>query len=223
MSGILLSYPRCGNSWLRFCVEAISKKPTSPNNTYIQEMRNFIRIDSQESVLEKAHTLFEFGIDGLTYKQNKTVYHNTKLILLLRNYKECIMRQNNNYEDSILPKQKRFNYMENIIEFETWPKENGLVVYYEDLIVNPKTVLKQCIDFLKLNGDGIDEFIDKHDHYKQKSIEVYDKLMGSSSKGKDLSFHSDKKSKEFLKQWDNKIKEKHLDMFNKYLIRYEEK
>lgn len=218
---ILLSYPRCGNSWFRFCVEAISGRPTYPDSDYVMDLRNNLNIKGTY-VLRKEHGLYDKdNIDKVPVVQDNNIFHKVKLIFLLRNYKECLIRQNKDYNTVIIGKSKGpYNYMENIKEFDKWPDDKKLLIYYENLLTNPKNELLKCVNFLDLNEEKLDDFMSKFDFYKQKSIEVYDLKYGSASKGKDLLYHSKMRKKEKMKVWDEEIEKHHPKMFEKYLKRY---
>jgi len=220
---ILLSYPRCANSWLRFCIENISHRPTYPDNDYIKEIRKHINV-SGDYILRKEHSLYEKDRIYGKVATNKDVYNKSKLILLLRNYKECVIKQKQDYNDVILGQNKSpYNYMENINEYHKWPRDKKLLIYYEDLIMNPKKELLKCVKFLNLKEKNLNFFMDKYDFYKKISVESYDlnTQKGSSTKGEHLRYHSINSGIDF-KEWDDKIIEKHSDLFNKYLIRYKE-
>ena len=73
---ILLSFPRSGNSWLRYCIESLSNQKTQglggrPHDIgrgIIPELR-----DSSKPILYKRHTTDEINT-------------NDRLIFLIRNY-----------------------------------------------------------------------------------------------------------------------------------------
>ena len=76
----LVSYNHSGNTWVRYCVEYITKKPTYGHRKYSISQRalNFLDIDVEaHPVLIKRHTL-----DGITDQDN--------FILLLRDPRDCI-------------------------------------------------------------------------------------------------------------------------------------
>lgn len=232
---VLLSYPRSGNSWLRFCIEAISQQPSYPDSDYIQHLRQYIKITNQRYVLRKEHSLYDDS-DGILYNdvdgylpiaKDKKIYRKEKLILLLRNYKECLVRQVADISD-LVPEERdyinsnhRFNYVENIIEYDAWPESIRLLIYYEDLIIHPQKTLKKCVDFLGLNDTSLNNFMQQYEFYWNKSIIAYDNYYGSATKGKHMISHSCTWSKEKSILWDNKIKANHNDLFEKYLKRYE--
>lgn len=222
---ILLSYSRCANSWLRFCIEAISGQPTYPDNDYIKELRNNITVKG-DYILRKEHSLDDtYNEECVCIIDNNDIYHKQKLIFLLRNYKECIIKQEGTYNDAIVGKQEgQYNYMENLIEYDKWPDDKKLLVYYETLIVNPNYVLNECVKFLDLNVDKANEFIDNYTYYKDLSIKSYDNNteMGSSTKGKGCKHHSKILTKEQHKEWDDNIRKHNPEMFDKYLSIYKE-
>lgn len=220
---ILLSYPRCGNSWLRFCIEAISEQPSYPDSEYIKSLRNIVEVKGNY-ILRKEHSLDDpLNLDKVSVIDSP-MYKNLKLILLLRNYKECIIRQGNDYNDAILGKHKgKYNYMGNIHQFDLWTKEKRLLIYYEDLLTHPEKELRKIVAFMGLDENKLNSFMEKYEYYRDSSIQAYHTLQDpSASKGKDLLYHSRQRPKERMKEWDERIKESHPDMFEKYLKRYAE-
>jgi hypothetical protein len=162
-----------------------------------------------------------------------------KLILILRNYKECILRQlkssyvnNKNPQKELLKLVEKNeglfrSYMEKIEVFESWKNpETKYLVYYEDLIINPEKVITRLLEFVGDDPSNLDEVIDNYDYFKQKSLESYNrghKLVGTSSYGDKALHHSKKISKSLLQKIDNSANEQYPRLFNKYLLRYKEK
>lgn len=220
---ILLSYPRCGNSWLRFCIEVISGQPTWPESKYIVGLRDYVDIKNEEYILRKDHSLYDKdNYENIAIANNSELYRKLQLILLLRNYKECILRQMSPsiYEQGLF--YDRYNFMENINEFDNWPENLRLLIYYEELIQDPHNTLIKCADFLKLSHEKVDKFMENYDKYKELSLDSYENNQGdmSHTRGETLIHHSNSLTAEQAHEWDEKIKEKYPNLFAKYLTRY---
>jgi len=114
---------------------------------------------------------------------------------------------------------------------------NALIIKYENFMENPFFELNRAIDFMKESslvtsedvGDlknNLRILIENIEYHKIASINKY-KISGhlplSYKKDNKYNFHSSKCRKEFLVEIDNILKNKNLELFNKYLSDYEEK
>jgi len=109
----------------------------------------------------------------------------------------------------------------------------ALLVKYEDFIRDPFSELGRVIDFMGENAlassaqtdrfrNNLDKIIDNIEHHKDASINRY-KALGHSATSYGREFtHSEECTKEFLMQVDSVLKNKNSDLFNKYLLDYEE-
>ena len=96
------------------------------------DKNSLTKINNNEIILEKAHKM----LNG-----DEKIFNN--MILLLRNYKEAIPRhQPGNLKKGI----DHYNLiLKNYSNF----KGNKMVLYYEDLIIEPKKTLESILFFLK--------------------------------------------------------------------------
>ena len=46
MTNFLVSYPRSGNTWMRYCVELLSNQPTTSKPTHLATQPNIIKEDA---------------------------------------------------------------------------------------------------------------------------------------------------------------------------------
>src|SRR5271156_688199 len=131
----LLSYYRSGNSWLRYCLEWITQRPSVTSNMHgpIGWLAEF-SIDVRKAPIHRAHN-----------KHQTKIYHDKqeplppsptvdKLILILRNPHETIARENEWL--TLLQRKSPLahiirSYFENIEFFETWPSDTRLLIHYE--------------------------------------------------------------------------------------------
>lgn len=199
MENILLSYPRSGNHLVRFFIELLSEIPTygcGENENDIEIYKNVFP--------EKV----PFNISGFDKKDCYIKYHeppsqSNKLILIIRNPNEVLLRHNN-YE---LIWDCYETYFKNI---DYYNNHNGkkLLLYYEDIITNKHKFINTLYDFLDVNK------IEK----KNYALSNIDKLYDLSSKGTNRCWgginsnsndHYYKKIPESIKeQFDNYINDK---------------
>jgi len=222
---ILLSYPRSGNTFFRNAIEYITNRRTYPNSKSSLEFREKNNLKNMgKYILYKEHSLYDKANDFKKAIVNcENIYHKGKLIFLLRNYKEILIRQHSHSKNIELlfhdnPKKQIFNYMENLIEYDKWPEKNKLLIYYEDLITKPIEIFKETMMFLNIKDD-IEPFIKNYNSIFDSSIKAYGE---NASSGKETIYHSKHLTDEQKKSFDKKIKNKYPKLFDKYLCRYKE-
>lgn len=210
-SPLLISYSRCGTNWVLHMIEFMSqgKVPRGMDK-------------NGPFVVDRAHMGFKV-ING--YK---------KAILLLRDYKECIVRhhgvetvQSSDIE-SFLNKTSGSQppnwYIKNIESFERF-KGDKHVVYYEDLIQYPQESISSLASFLGLPGDLAKAYIDQIESFSNQSLSEYQALGHTTethNNRENLKFHQQKLSGEELETFDSYFKSQlqRKGLFEKYLSRY---
>lgn len=220
----LLSYPRSGNTWLRYCIEFLSKKPTANpksklagGNSICQVIPNMGVDLNAASICSKSH--------------NTTDINNRhKIIVLVRDYKESIVRHYN-----ILPKKQIYqtflketsgkkrtgvDYIK-ILEFFDEFEGEKILIYYEDLILNPSDSILKVLDFLEIDHLYVKEFFKKYKFHHSQGLKSYHG--GSFTKGaaNKLKAHQNSLSSTTLAKMTNSLKTNHKYIFDKYLKRYE--
>jgi hypothetical protein len=269
---LLLSYPKSGNTWARYIAETISDRPTIgydvklpirhdyhnsldhpiysrinifgdhwSNNDARQKFNTFI---NNENILLKRHTWDD--------KEAHTKNAYTKLILIVRNYKECLLRNDVHIERlyctqctdvdkgefcdrSPLLKtghsrychhahKEVYIYLDNIERFDEH-KGPKLLIYYENLLMNPKDVIYKLTTFFNWQMEKADKFVSELQLHEQSSVKHY--IWGAESAvQKDPYWHSSKKLNEdptMLYQVDVVMRHKAGALYSKYLERYAEK
>jgi len=192
MDNLLLSFPRSGNTWVRYFLEFITKRPTS-----MKEVS-----DCQEGV-DKKDTIGVPGVDVrkkcIAIKRHRGDNHwddfnkdNTKLILLVRDWREACLRH-------LTPEQKKIKsevercasgYIHCLKFFDDFKGEK-ILVHYEDLILSPRDSMDRIVDFLSIERN--DDYVDFWNNFeKHRSFSVKSYPAGSFTKGvKDnLKMHS---------------------------------
>ena len=231
----LLSFPRSGNTWVRYCVEYLTKYPTTScqSSIYPEEWpialkeRNSLNslINGIEGVKEenphilvKKHTIFS------------TEINNYPIILLIRNYKECLIRNYgvNRAREYIFSnvQDENTSYLDMLKYFDKW-ENNKILFYYEDILLNPKSFIFSLSNFFRISDKKlIRDFIENIDFHKSIGIKCYQNINQNSitkgNKNKTI-FHSNVLSIKEKIKWDNEIEKKDPYLFNKYLKRYSEK
>ena len=203
MENILLSYPRSGNHLVRFFIELLSEIPTygcGENENDIEIYKNVFP--------EKV----PFNISGFDKKDCYIKYHeppsqSNKLILIIRNPNEVLLRHNN-YEliwDSYETYFKNIDYYNN-------HKGKKLLLHYEDIIANKYNFINTLYDFLDINN------IEK----KNYVLSNIDKLYDLSSKGKNRSWGgvNSNSNDYYYKKIPESIKEEFDNYINDKLIKY---
>lgn len=206
----LVSYPRSGNTWIRYCLENLTGNRTVGYGN---------ATEFEPSILKHTRDLPPWLI-----KKHETegINKEDKIILVIRNYKEVLIRQlGKNF--NLLERGKdtgRFKYF-GLIDFYDKHKGAKHLVYYEDIISYPKETIKKILSFLEfnINKKDLDNFFDNLEKHKQYSLNLYS---DSKTQGNDLIYHSSILSLEEKKEWDRYIEKNFENIFTKYLIKYKE-
>lgn len=232
---VLLSFPQSGNTWLRYCLEALTGRPTLHRYTSQPRLNDFLflwpiawetnfELDPNKTLIEKMHQVKE----TMLHNRNETIYLNPDLdtlIFILRNPKETIARVEYASFDLLLEGVCKAYYphrlyFENLAFFDSWPAERRYLIYYEDLITHPRETLAGILAFLHESDERLDQFIQDYQQHKQKSLSLYP---NPTSRGSDPLFHSKKLSAAYRKQVDIWIAQAYPELWNKYLERYGER
>lgn len=199
---LLLSYPRSGNTWLRYCVEKLTDKKTTyalfppfyfGNDNDLEKFGivsmdsdSLTEVKSNKVILEKTH----FWKDEFNEVFNEK--KENRLILLIRDYRECLPRHAHFNKNIYLNESKKFN--ENLKIYDKL-NLNKILIYYEDLILKTKETLSKILFFLnEYDEKKLNLFIESLDHHRSESINIYDKTEKSFTKGENLHSHKSKLS-----------------------------
>lgn len=205
----LISYPRSGNTWLRYCVEYLTTRPTNgligvinPNDKLQQPL---IHKDKTNYILYKKHFWDDISKDD-------------NVIVIVRDPIECFVRHNQAHRglSTDVFKQQMKVYMGILENYHNFEGE-GLLCYYEELITDPENCLMNTLSLLGHHKYEVRRFCDRLDEHKIKALQHYPK---SQSKGKDLNFHSKKLNKKRIDYFKTLIKQTYPLMTNTYLNRY---
>jgi hypothetical protein len=198
---ILLSNSKSGSTWLRFCIEFLSQRPTvgwGPNQNTLAiinlplfsqiEYEKFNGFINRKAILAKTHEAGDIEM---------FVSEPSKLVLLLRNYKELICRPDQaqkHFPDSFeeyIPSNKEIkdriernalpiieSYAEKLEFYDNFEGKK-LIVFYEDLIKDFKSVMIDMINFLELGDLGhsnLERILEDFSDFKNLGISSYKNL-----------------------------------------------
>lgn len=225
----LLSYPRSGNTWLRYCLEFLTKRPSFSRNGLYYAMQQPLawsagfELDMRKAPIEKVHARHE--IMPCNSKLPPVDMKTDKLIFIVRNPKETIARFEHKTFEQLLQSNGAGKgyaakiYFENFAVYEQWESATRMLVYYEDLLQNPREELEKLLIFLGEQSVRIDDFISEYEQHKAKAKKIYkDTVHGSN----DVLFHSKKLSQNYKQQIDAWVAKAYPDLWRNYLIRYSE-
>jgi len=223
MVNVLLSYPRSGNTWVRYVLEYTSLQPT--HTGLIKDINN--------SDLKK-NAVGDKYINGLDCKKqaicvkrhytDKKWDHwdsNDSFILLVRDYRECILKHVKPVDRIEERFKKEAEWYINLLKFYDKYSGSKLLIYYEDVMHYPEREFEKIIKFWNINNTRFNSFLKKYDEHKIKILKHYhgDKAFRYSSLGKKLKMHQSMAPKKMVLQIENFII-LHKGIYNKYLIRY---
>jgi len=149
---VLISYPKSGSNWIRYCIEFLTQKPTQGAVKRLIDGNS----DINNIVLRRTH-------------KKITVNDSDCIIFLIRNPIELYLRKsvtNNNFE---------WNELYSLYDFfETNKSKNNIrLLYYEDLIKNFSGLSKLINNFYELDlVNNIDEFNDNIEYHRQNSLMI---------------------------------------------------
>jgi hypothetical protein len=180
---LLLSFPKSGSNWVRYCVEhfsgrrtpgkarrnvLVSEGPTVFDRMHFVDKRDrnrFMRARASQGLEDYDHA-DKTGLHGWlsTWRKDRRVRQVTgrRLLLLLRSHYESFGR------NRLLAPEDMSGYLGNIRVFEACPRDK-LLIYYHDL-VSDLAAMGRILDFLEIPHDfaGFDV-----EHHRRRSLELY--------------------------------------------------
>lgn len=224
----LLSFPRSGNTWTRYVLEFLTGRPSGEIPQLMSAelrgeyhhmnsplgLRFHFPLDFDKEPLVKEHSLSDPRM-----LQRKDI----KLLLVLRNYRECIISHGRGMEGLkgyLRPWGKL--YIENLQLFDSWDEKLRLLVYYEDLRKNPEREFRRMAIFLGDDvGDRMSEFMANYSEHKKACLALYEKdAKPSVTKGDSDTYYSEQLQKIQIDQINRYIEKLDPYIFQKYLLRY---
>lgn len=214
MSGVncLISYPRSGNTLIRFLIEYITERIVIDYNGNIPNSAiEYLSFDKLNVIPKNPPILRKFHLvdDKLNEKEK---IGDSKITLIIRDYYECIVSHSKRgCPDSLETQIKKYC---DLIRYYDWSKNQGCVIYYEDLVDIEKQpqVIKQVLESNQiLDLPNWDRYLENIFELNNISKEGYNKIYKAVKK--------DYENKDLFTQGIKFNIGNHL--FKKYLSRYE--
>ncbi len=229
-----LSFPKSGTNLALGLIQALTHKPYlaiqekwTPSKENLN--RANIDINTKKSPMFRTHGRHKkelVFLDRLDQNRNK-------LIMILRNPKECIVRfckySEEEFLSSVLNNKGGFPlFISNLQAFDSWKNnQTKLIVYYEDLIKNPRAFAITVLEFLGESQYLLEDVILDYEKISSKILSSYqsqwEKEKRLFSGGDQEIFHSRNFSKVNMKKIDSHLEEQYPILWSKYLHRYQTK
>lgn len=226
-SEFLLTFPISGTNLTIGSIQAITRKPvllikkqwrvSHPGVNRLELDLNFDKL-----VLYRTHIGGGF-FDKINQDKNK-------LLVVLRNYKECIPRacqySEAEFKHAVLSEEGGFcHYIRNLRCFDRWKNpDTKLLIYYEDLILDLRGNVEKILQFLGEDITQMDQVFEDEKSFREKLIQLYRKQCpvkdAWSSGGDKLIYHSRNFKNESLIEMDVHIQKNYPNLWKKYLKRY---
>lgn len=232
----LLTTPRSGTNFFQVTLQHLIKMPIRLRNQCFMDpdqckILNFVNEDLDFTKL----TLYTGHEIRLLSKINPK---NNKLIMILRDYKEnlstMLYRRLKEKSKSItyndidfgtlvleeILQKKGFEYFDRLSLLDKWKNKTKLLVFYEDLVKNPKEVFSKVLSFLGEDCDICNEF--DFEMLRELVLSTYrpQPPVGSVTEGKDLQFYSNLMGIDMASEINRVVSIKYPKLWSKYLSRY---
>ena len=224
----LLSYPTSGNTWCRYCLEFLTKRPTLwkynegehilSTNCPLGNMFDLGTVMDNDPIwkVHDRHMMEDMG----TFDPEQEV-----LLLLVINIKEAVTRHEGIPDTEQSLQETCFTYFDALRLYDEWHPDRRLLIYYEDLILQPVNTFKKIIAFLGHESDYIQEFMQHYETHRQNCIYLYyAQSRTPMTKGNYILYHSRKISPRKRKWIDKTVAKLYPNLWNTYIKdRYSEK
>lgn len=215
---ILLSYPRSGNHLVRFFIELLSETPTFGNDSnekdieiYKNNFSEFIPFNIDENK--------KYSKNNCYCKKHKAPKKpSRKIIFIIRNPKEVLLRQSN-YEMNIDGKKYSFNSYFDLIDYYLQSKGKKLILFYEDILNNKIEFIEKLYDFLCIDNIEKKNYVIKNiDKLWNLSLNATGRSWKGNLSNNKINFYYDKIPKNIKKEFDIYIdkKIKFYPILNRY-------
>ncbi len=181
----ILTVQHSGSMWSLYSLHTMTKREIGDCNFYGPEKHIPIRdwhrfyhynagIDQTKDRIYFAHSIERFNNAKLPLNKE-----NDKLLIVLRNFKECFssLRISPNQLIEILSKPKRNVFLQNLVNnlnlYESWSPENRLLVYYEDLLVRPQETFESMLAWLGEDSQSVHDYMQDLDTHKANCLHLY--------------------------------------------------
>ncbi len=232
---LFLSHPKSGTRWGLYCICTLTERSLDfrlGDRSY-NLIKGAVPNDRPNGCVLAGHTPYTFG---------KIDTSSDKLILILRNYRESMLSwahqfqrvvQNIDQEIKNSPMgreldevcaSRRWGYFNNLQCYDLWNPEKRLLIYYEDFVSDPESVLAEVVDFLEIErgGEILEEFLQNFETHQDTLLsKAFRGNLRDNAKNKDLLQHSKRIGIGEAKKLDEKVKQSFPYLFDTYLSRFE--
>lgn len=224
----LASFPRSGNTFVRYCIEYLTNKKTlgciggGVKDIPICQRDGIENLNVDENSRDLGRKVHEW------WKISDKISNDDSLLLIVRNYKECLVRHHSgqNDVDGIINKYGE-NYLNLVEKFDNF-EGNKFFVYYEDLIndnefqrilFDIKNFLN-CINGLNISNKKVEKFLNELDWHRKNSLSSYSGT--SQTGGEKVKYHQKTLNQKEREKMDEYFWDKNSILSDKYLSKYKE-
>ena len=195
---IILGYPRSGSTMMQYLLE--QAWPTT-----------FLTMPTTKKV---------HGHDMINSSHN-SISHNHSLLMILRDYKECILSHLTRDNDQCDLQKVDAAFVEYVKVLEVYEKSeaNKTLVYYEDLITDAGLAheLKRIGNHFNLMVDSI---IRNLYHYRARAMQNYVNELGATQTTGQEKVHFAPLTANHCFDWDQTMRDMNPLLYDKYLVHY---
>lgn len=214
---VLFSYERSGNTWLRYIIEVFTGRPSlGVPDSEVADLPIHARMEG----LAVDPDAVPSAVKRHALRHMEEGDEQRPLVVVVRNYKECIVRHRYHLEERKRPfaleTESRF-YVAPLAYFDhhVCPK---LLLYYEDLIEKPVLAITSLARFLEIPEQTCIDFLDRYQEHRTRSIRSYP----SHTLGEQTVYHLFQLSLPERRAWDDQIRTLNPALYDRYLTRYQE-
>ena len=160
----LWSTPRSGNHWVRFIVEYLTGHPTCGHDLNARDRPIFT--DRFPSIFHPlAHVSGKHPY--ILYKSHTpySLLNDSTIILLVRDINELIVRYAHSGKFAKENVEEQLREYTKLIKVYNEFSGAKLLIYYEDLLLNPEKEILRMKHFLGASDSRYKDFMDHHDYY----------------------------------------------------------
>lgn len=229
----LLRAPRSGSHWFFYCSHFLFHKNIHIEDATPLYHHHYYNSSNEEKIIS-AHNPYDLCLD-------RESPHRDLLILLVRNYRECLLR---NYENAKNVKEeilyqaslnhlsdnrewvlhlRKNHFFHNLRVYDMWNREKRLIVYYEDLLQAPEKTLLEIAAFIGATNkeQEVKDFVDYLEEHMEKSLETYANMgYKSQTRGQSFLYHTYRIGMEKSREIDQLVLRYFPHFTEKYLTRY---
>lgn len=222
---LLLSFPRSGNSWIRYFLEFISKKPTSIGT--VKDCQKgakksdplSIKLGLGVDIDEKCIAIKRHRAD---HDWDTWTKDTCQLVFLMRDYKEAIIRhiEPENVANDADPRKCIGEYMHCLDFYDKFDGRKCLVTY-EGMLLHPRIEINKVVEFLGVpKGTYYEEFFKDFETHRKKSVTTYHGGSHTGGEVKNMHQHANSAGKLVVNNISNIIKNEYAELYDKYLKHY---